>query len=330
MYFKKATSGENHILWYILGFFTVCFAYLFLGQIPLFLVQWYKVGADQTIGADDVEKFYETMDFTLLNIDTNVGLILMILVFIVAMMALMLVVKYFHKRPFKFLITPNKQINYKKIFWAFGFWFIMGLVFEGIIALIYPETYYLNFKPLSWLFLLVICIVLLPIQTSFEELFLRGYLMPGISLLTKDKLIPLLITSVLFGLIHGMNPEIEKFGFWTMQLYYVGAGLFLGLITILDDSLELALGVHAATNVFGAAFFSYNGGVLQTDSIIKSTEINPYIMIATFMSAALIFMIVSNKKYKWNGFSRLFQPIGIEESPNQTADILIDTLDTDS
>ena len=23
-----------------------------------------------------------------------------------------------------------------------------------------------------------------------------------------------------------MNPEIEKYGFWTMQIYYIGAGLF--------------------------------------------------------------------------------------------------------
>ena len=195
MYFKKATTGDNSILWYILGFLAVVFAYM-LGQIPLVLVQWYQVESDKSIGTDDVEKFLETMDFTLLNINKNVGLILMITVFIFAMMALMLAVKYFHKRPFKLLITPNKKINYKKILWGFGFWFILALVFEGIVALIYPETYYFNFKPASWLFLLIICLVLLPIQTSFEELFLRGYLMPGISFFTKDKILPLLITSV--------------------------------------------------------------------------------------------------------------------------------------
>jgi membrane protease YdiL (CAAX protease family) len=329
MYFKKATSGDNSILWYILGFITIVFAYM-LGQIPLLLVQSYKVESDKSIGTADVQKFLETMDFTLLNIDKNVGLILMITVFIFAFLALMLVVKYFHKRPFKFLITPNKNIKYKKILWAFGFWFVMGVIFEGIIALIYPETYYLNFKPLSWIFLLLICLVLLPIQTSFEELFLRGYLMPGISYFTKDKLIPLIITSILFGLIHGMNPEVEKFGFWTMQFYYIGAGLFLGLITILDDSLELALGVHAATNVFGAAFFSYDGSVLQTDSIVKSSDINPYLMIATFMFAAGIFIFVCNKKYKWNGLNRLFQPIGKEEIPKYAEGTQFNTLDTDS
>jgi len=312
MFFKKATSGRNDIVWYILGILTVVVGYI-VGQMPLLLVQLYKVDSDKNISSDDVENFYETMDFSLLNMNTNIGFILMITIFIFAMLAFMLAIKYYHKRPFKNLITPNLNIDYRKIIFGFTFWFVLAFVFEGILALIHPETYYLNFKPASWIILLIISFLLLPIQTSLEELVLRGYLMPAISLIAKNKWIPLLVTSVLFGLIHGMNPEVEKFGFWTMQIYYVGAGLFLGLITILDDSLELALGVHAATNIFGAAFFSFDGSVLQTDSIIKASSINPYIMIATFLGSGLIFMFVCNKKYNWNGTTRLFQPIGHEE-----------------
>jgi len=315
MFFKKATSGDNAIIWYILGILAVMFGYI-IGTVPLQLLQFYKMDSDKSIGTEELEKFTQTMDFSILNIDKNVGFILMITIFIFTMMAFMLALKYFHKRPFKNLITPNRDINYKKILFGFGFWFVMAFVFEGMLALIYPETYYLNFKPLSWIFLLLICIFLLPIQSSLEELVLRGYLMPAIGLIAKNKWIPLMVTSILFGLIHGFNPEIEKFGFWTMQIYYVGAGLFLGLITILDDSLELALGVHAATNIFGAAFFSFEGSVLQTDSIMKSTSINPYLMIAIFMISAIIFIFICNKKYGWNGLERLFQPIGVENEIN--------------
>lgn len=333
MYFSKATTGDNNVLWYILGVVVVAFAYM-LGQIPLVAVQFYKVESDKSIGTEEVTQFYETMDFSLLNIDKNVGLILMIMVFIFAMMAFMLAIKYFHKRPFKYLITPNPSIDFRKIIFAFGFWFVLALVAEGILAFANPETYYMNFKPLSWIILLIICLVLLPIQTSFEELFMRGYLMPAFALITKNKWAPLLITSVLFGIIHGMNPEVERFGFWTMQLYYVGAGLFLGLITILDDSLELALGVHAATNIFGAAFFSFDGSVLQTDSIVKSSEINPYIMVVTFMISAVIFMLVCNKKYSWGGFQRLFEPVmsnsNADIANNQLESELFDSIDSNS
>ena len=53
-------------------------------------------------------------------------------------------------------------------------------------------------------------------------------------------------------------------------------------------------------------------------------------MIATFMLGAVIFIFVSNKKYKWNGMSRLFQPIGQEAIANNSKDSHLDTIDTDS
>lgn len=326
MFFEKATSGRNNFLFYIATLCIVIIGYA-LGQIPLVVVQTLQVKNNPEITTEDVNTFLETMDFGILNLSSNVGLILMISIFIFAMMAFMLAIKYLHKLPFQRLITPNKTINWKKILFGFGLWFVIALIFEALVALIHPETYYFNFKPISWMFLLLICIFLLPIQTSLEELVIRGYMMPGISLLTNNKWIPWVITSVIFGLIHGANPEVERFGFWTMQLYYVGAGLFLGIITVLDDSLELALGVHAATNVFGAAFFSFDGSVLQTDSLIKANDINPYIMILTFLLGAIIFIFICNKKYNWGGLKMLFEPIGSYKSNTAFTDKSFKTLD---
>lgn len=309
MFFEKATSGRNNFALYLATLFIVILGYSF-GQIPLVIVQTMQVKNNPDITTADVNTFLETMDFSILGLSSNIGLVLMISIFIFAMLAFMLAVKHLHKLPFKRLITPNQSIDWNKIFFGFGLWFVIALILEGIVAFIHPETYYLNFKPMSWFFLMLICVLLLPIQTSLEELVIRGYMMPGISLLTKNKWIPWVVTSVIFGLIHGSNPEVERFGFWTMQIYYVGAGLFLGLITVLDDSLELALGVHAATNVFGAAFFSFDGSVLQTDSIIKANDVNPYIMSVTFLLGAIVFMLICNKKYNWGGFRMLFEPIG--------------------
>lgn len=309
MFFKKATSGVNNPFFYIMTVLAVVVGYGF-GQLPLIIVQLFQVKNNKDITTEEVDKFLETMDFTLLKLSSNIGIVLMISIFIFAMMAFMIAIKHLHKLPFQRLITPKRNIDFKKIFFGFGLWFLLALIAEVILSFIYPETYYMNFKPLSWIVLILICVFLLPIQTSLEEIVLRGYMMPGISLLTNNKIVPLLVTSMIFGLIHGMNPEVERFGFWTMQIYYIGAGLFLGLITILDDSLELALGVHAATNIFGAAFFSFDGSVLQTDSIFKANSINPYMMSLSFFLGAIIFIIVCNKKYGWNGLTNLFSPIG--------------------
>jgi len=309
MFFKKATSGNNLIWFYLATLLAVVIGYA-VGQIPLTIVQLMKVKNDPTIGTEEVNKFLDTMDFSIIGLNSNIGFLLMILIFVFAMLAFMLAIKYFHKMPFKRLITPNYQIDFNKILFGFAFWFVLALLFESIAAYMHSDVYYWNFKPLNWIILLLICVFLLPIQTSFEELLFRGYMMPALSLITKNKWIPWVVTSVLFGLVHGMNPEVEKFGFWTMQMYYIGAGLFLGLITVLDDSLELALGVHAATNVFGAAFFSFDGSVLQTDSMIKASNISPILMSVTFLVSALIFMAVCNKRYKWGGIKRLTDKIG--------------------
>jgi membrane protease YdiL (CAAX protease family) len=326
MFFQKATSGKNNFLLYLATLAIVMLGYM-IGQIPLVIVQTLQVKRHNDINTEDVSRFLETMDFSIIKLSSNVGLVLMITIFIFAMLAFMLAIKYLHKLPFQRLITPNFSIDYKKIFFGFGLWFILGLILEGIVAFIHPEIYYWNFKPINWIILLIICIVLLPIQTSLEELVIRGYMMPGISLITNNKWVPWVITSVIFGLIHGANPEVERFGFWTMQIYYIGAGLFLGLITVLDDSLELALGVHAATNIFGAAFFSFDGSVLQTDSMIKCSIVNPYIMITTFLLGSLAFMLICNNKYEWGGFKMLFEPIGKEKSENRYTDNRFDTLD---
>jgi len=142
-----------------------------------------------------------------------------------------------------------------------------------------------------------------------EELFFRGYLLQGIGLLVKNRWIPLIITSILFGLIHSSNPEIEKFGFWTMQVYYLSAGLLLGVVTLMDDSLELALGVHAATNFIGAVLVGYDGAALQTDSLFKTETMNATWMTQGFIIAAIIFILICKKKYNWGSFNRLLLPI---------------------
>jgi len=322
MFFKSATSGDNFWVYYPLTILAVIFGYG-IGQVPLVIVEVLQVRNNPDITVKMVEEFEETMDFSLIGLSSNVGLILMITIFIATTLAFMLAIKHLHKLPFKRVITPRSKIDFNKILFGFGLWFVMAFVFEAVLMMIYPDQYYFNFRPWSWVFLLLICLLLLPIQTSLEELVIRGYVMPGISLLTNNKWVPLVISSLLFGAMHASNPEVAKFGFWTMQSYYLLAGLFLGLITILDDSLELALGVHAATNIFGAAFFSFEGSVLQTDSIVKASTINPYMMTLTFGISALIFIAICNKKYKWGGLKNLFAPIGepaIDESPEFAAE----------
>lgn len=306
-FFSKVKVGENGIVFYLLGI-VVTFGAYFLGQVPLGIVGYFAI-KNNKIGSVSFEKFVATMDFSLLGINSNIGLILLILMFVFAMVGLYFAIKIHKKRFTDFIYPEGEKLDTKRVLFGFGLWFVLGLVGELISYFSSPGEYVFQFNFAAFFPLLIICILLLPIQTSFEELFFRGYLMQGLALLSKHKLVVMLITSILFALVHGTNPEIKEYGIGIMMTYYISAGFFLALITVMDGRLELALGVHAATNFYGAVISSYGGGVLQTDSLLKTSSIDPNAMTIAFIVTAAIFVYICARKYQWRPFTYLLEPI---------------------
>jgi uncharacterized protein len=289
-FFALAYKGENHFGYYILGLFFVAAAYFF-GQIPLGIAVYLK-------GPELAMEFQSNMDFSAIGLTTNVGLVLLISMFIFAMFGLLLALRV-QKKSLMDITSPRRPLDWSRVLFAFGVWFALAGAGELIHYLSDPSVYVFQLKLGSFLGLLLICVLLLPVQTSLEEFLFRGYLNQALFLLFRHKVPALVICSILFSLVHSMNPEIEKFGFWVMQIYYIGAGLLLGILVIMDEGLELALGVHAATNIFAALIVSYDGGVLQTDSLFKTTELNVWLANLVFITFAVIFYFICSYKYNW-------------------------------
>jgi len=308
MYFKQAKDGENEWWMYLVTVLLLLFGYG-VGQLPLLWVQSYALENHSDIGTAEVDRFAQTLDFSILHIDNNLGILLMFTIFIGATLFFLLAVKFIHKKSLKGLITHNYRISWTKVFFGLVVWLALLSIFELILYFVSPETYYLKANWDKVFILLLICITVLPIQTTLEELFFRSYVMKGIGLIARSKWIPLIITSLLFGLVHSSNPEISKYGMVPMQLYYISAGLLLGIITIMDDGLELAIGVHAATNIYGALFVCYDGSVLQTDSIWHVTDINAWVMAVIFIVSGIIFLLLSKKIFDWAAWSKLTEKI---------------------
>ena len=144
--------------------------------------------------------------------------------------------------------------------------------------------------------------LLLPLQTSFEELLFRGYLMQGIGIAAKNKLTPLIITSLAFGLMHALNPEIEKLGYSVLSVY-IALGFFLGIITLMDDGMELALGFHASNNMIIALLVTSDWTALQTDSVfLDVSEPSALGQIIPIFIILPILTFIFAKKYKWSGW----------------------------
>jgi len=370
-----------------------------IGQLPLAMAITRSASDNPDITKSTLEEFSTNPDFTMFGINSNMGFALLLLMFVGALTAFYFIFKPVHDREFKTLVNPYSKIRWNRIFQAFFLWLFMSMILEVVAYFLYPDNYTFHFQWNTFIPLLIISILILPIQTSTEELFFRGYIMQGTGLtplykllsiigsiiiamvlyssisklgftnvlddsvlliiikktgllaalilislglnyfiitiveglklsqnhflMKRTKWMPLIISSVLFGLIHAMNPEIEKFGFGIMQTYYISAGLVLGIMTIMDDGLELALGVHAATNFSGAVFVGYSGAAIQTESLFKTNDVNPVLLLFFFIIISICFLLYMKHKYQWGSFSKLFSSIKDIESDDYMSEDII-------
>ena len=108
--------------------------------------------------------------------------------------------------------------------------------------------------------------------------------------------------------MHIANPEVEKLGLGIM-VYYIGTGFFLGILTLMDEGLELALGFHAANNLITALLVTADWTAFQTNSIFKDVSepaLGWDVLIPVFVVYPLLLLYFS-KKYGWKNWKdRLF------------------------
>lgn len=313
-YIQQAFKGNNEWYHWVITIILVFIGWQVLGAIPLTIVAYMhseNLAEFAAAGADN---------FMTLGINKNLFLFLMLFMFAVGLVFLIIGVKYIHKRTITSLVTSRKKIDWKRFWFSFLIWGTLVLVFTILGILCTPEQYTFNFNAKPFFILVAISIVFIPLQTSLEELLFRGYFMQGLGVLAKNKWIPLLITSVCFGLLHGANPEVQKLGSITM-VFYIGTGFFYGITTLMDEGTELALGLHAVNNMLAAFLVTTDWMVFQTDALfIDSSEpsVTWEMFIPVFVLYPLILWVFS-KKYGWNNWldkltGKIVKPVNLIEN----------------
>jgi membrane protease YdiL (CAAX protease family) len=208
-----------------------------------------------------------------------------------------------HGQSLTSLTTSRKKVDWRRVLFAFLLWGgITALMIVGDIVMS-PEDYVFNFKPIPFFILVVMAVILVPLQTSFEEYMFRGHLMQGLGIMAKNRWVPLISTSILFGIMHAANPEVGKLGYGIM-VFYIGTGFFLGILTLMDEGLELALGFHAANNLTAALLVTADWTAFQTNSIYKDVS-EPTLGWDILIPVLVIYPIllwVFSKKYGWSNW----------------------------
>ncbi|MFD0797403.1 CPBP family intramembrane glutamic endopeptidase [Maribacter chungangensis] len=296
MFIEQAYRGLSEGWRYVVGVIVVFFGWQVLGAIPLILALFLKTDSIAVLASGDMGVLSNALG-------SNDFLFYMLLTFAIGLVFLLLFVKFVHKQSINSLTTARKKTDWSRVLFAFILWAFITVLFIFLDMYLAPEDYEYNFKLEPFLFLALIAIIMIPLQTSMEEYFIRGYLMQGIGVAIKNRWFPLVFTSLLFGLMHIFNPEVEKIGYGIL-VYYIGTGFFLGIITLMDDGLELALGFHAANNLTAALLVTADWTAFQTNSVYRDVS-DPVlgwdVLIPVFVVFPLLLLVFS-QMYGWKNW----------------------------
>jgi membrane protease YdiL (CAAX protease family) len=119
------------------------------------------------------------------------------------------------------------------------------------------DKIYVNFKNLIYIFLLYFTISLK------EEILLRGYVLRNF-MYSFNKYFALVLSSLLFSIMHGLNPNFDVQAFINLFL----AGILLGLPYTFNKNLWFPIAFHFSWNFF-QSLFGFNVSGIDSYSLIE-------------------------------------------------------------
>lgn len=140
--------------------------------------------------------------------------------------------------------------------WEFLFGNGLGAVIMGgglllLLAIDEISIAEINFEPAQFL----MSIILFAIVALVEEVLFRGYILKNL-MLSFNKPLALVVSSILFSLAHGANPNVNLFSLFELFL----AGILLGVSYLYTRNLWFPIALHFSWNFFQSLFgFNVSG-----------------------------------------------------------------------
>lgn len=338
-FFFRGTAGRNEWWWYVLTIILVITGMLGFGGLPWqFALRMKGFTPEQYLALSPKE---QSAVFT-----NNEALSYNLFPFIIGFVMLLIAFRMIHRKPGLTYFTNRPRLDARRFLVGFALWgAIQGILFT-IGYFQNPGALEWNYDPQQFFLLLAICLFLVPLQTGFEELLCRGYVLQWIGgskwgtsfantaagefLQAKRKGAPPLNTSIgrtllkitsrgivaaainalIFCILHVYNPEVRALG-WFALLFYTLSGFFAAFLTVMDDGIELAWGYHTANNFMGLLIVSTPWQVLRTDSLFLDTS-KPavgYEYLITLLCYPLMVFLLA-RIYRWKHWkARLWSPL---------------------
>lgn len=141
---------------------------------------------------------------------------------------------------------------------------VAGLIVMGLGYYLLSSLGQLSFQSINFdMQEILISFLLFTIVAIVEETLLRGYVLRNL-MYSFNKYIALILSSILFSLMHGFNPNIDTFALIELFL----AGILLGQSYIHTKNLWFPIALHFSWNFF-QTHFGFNVSGQDTYSLIE-------------------------------------------------------------
>lgn len=266
-----AARGRNEWWRYAAGFVTVIFFFEILGYVPYWLAMQYTA-------------FGAIAQFIGLNLSMLVGLA-----------GLALAVIWLHRRSLLSLITPYARFDWRRVLTGAAVWAGLAAVCSLVEAALFPGRYTLTFNPHMFFVSAALALLLTPLQTTTEELLFRGYLMQALGRVIRNPWLLIVLSAAIFTLPHAGNPEVGSSPWLVLPQYFI-IGALMAVVTLKDGRLELAIGIHAANNLFTGIVANVEPSVLSTSAIFTSTFEPVFALLAMLASSIATYAVLFCRK----------------------------------
>ena len=193
--------------------------------------------------------------------------------FLPLLIATLLAYRIFLKKNLKSLFTSHDKYSYKRTWIGFASLALISSAFGSIDLILNWDSYTFSFKASAFLPYLLIAFTLLPIQTTAEELFFRGWIQRWLDNGKKKQWSISILSGAIFSLPHLANPEVAGKELFFPIISYGATGFMLAWVTYRDKSLELAIGAHFANNLLAALLVSSQDSALPSVSLFSVPEV---------------------------------------------------------
>lgn len=189
-----------------------------------------------------------------------------------------------HRRTLRELTTAY-TFRWALVWQTMLVWLGVMVASTVVEALIYPGRYAVVFDFNKWILLAPVVLLLIPIQAAGEELMFRGYLMQAFARVTRQPLVLIALSGVAFMVPHFANPEMSNAvgGEVPMALNYLLVGIGTAWMSVRDNGIERAIGMHVVNNLYAGVLVGYQGSVLGTPTIVEANTIDAWYGVATLV-----------------------------------------------